>query len=106
MNAKPRLLSGIKPTGDIHIGNYFGAMKQFVELQDRYESYVFIADLHALNQIHDPAEMSRLIRDIAVAYLAVGLDPQKVTLFQQSTISAHAELCVMLNSICSMGLLE
>ena len=101
-----RLLSGIKPTGDIHIGNYFGAMKQFVELQGRYESYVFIADLHALNQIHDPAELNRLIREIAVAYLAVGLDPEKVTLFQQSEVPAHAELCVMLNSICSMGLLE
>jgi tryptophanyl-tRNA synthetase len=104
--SKPRLLSGIKPTGDIHIGNYFGAMRQFVELQDRYESYVFIADLHALNQIHDPKELSRLIREIAVAYLAIGLDPQKVALFQQSTIAAHSELTVMLNSICSMGLLE
>jgi len=102
----PRLLSGIKPTGDIHIGNYFGAMRQFVELQDRYESYIFIADLHALNQIHDPEELRKLIREIAVAYLAIGLDPKKVTLFQQSTVPAHSELTVMLNSICSMGLLE
>lgn len=106
MTEKPRLLSGIKPTGDIHVGNYFGAMQQYLELQDRYESYIFVADLHALNQIHDAAELSRLSREIATAYLAIGLDPKKVTLFRQSEVSAHAELTVMLNSICSMGLLE
>lgn len=106
MSTKPRLLSGIKPTGDIHIGNYFGAIKQFIELQDQYESYVFIADLHALNQLYDPKEMARLIKEVATAYLAVGLDPEKVTLFRQSELPEHSELCWILNCITSMGLLE
>lgn len=103
---KPRLLSGIKPTGNIHLGNYFGAMRQFLRLQDEYECYIFIADLHALNQIHNPAELSQNILEVAKAYLAVGLDPQKVTLFRQSSLPSHSELCWIFNSITSMGLLE
>ncbi|MBU6389717.1 tryptophan--tRNA ligase [Patescibacteria group bacterium] len=101
-----RLLSGIKPTGNIHIGNYFGAMRQFLELQDQYESFLFIADLHALNQIHNPEELADNIREIAKAYLAIGLDPDKVTLFQQSRVPAHTQLTWIFNSITSMGLLE
>lgn len=101
-----RLLSGIKPTGTIHIGNYFGAMRQFVALQDEYEAYIFIADLHALNQVYDAQVLRTGIQHILASYLAIGLDPAKVTLFQQSTVPAHAQLAVMLNSITSMGLLE
>jgi tryptophanyl-tRNA synthetase len=103
---KPRLLSGIKPTGNIHLGNYFGVMRQFLRLQDEYDCYLFIADLHALNQIHNPGELSANILEVAKAYLAIGLDPAKVTLFRQSELPAHAELCWIFNSITSMGLIE
>jgi tryptophanyl-tRNA synthetase len=103
---KARLLSGVKPTGDIHIGNYFGAMKQFVDLQDKYDSFIFIADLHGLNQIHEPEKLSKLIREIASAYLAIGLDPKKVTIFRQSEIAEHSELCWIFNCITSLGALE
>ncbi|MBI5732095.1 MAG: tryptophan--tRNA ligase, partial [Candidatus Magasanikbacteria bacterium] len=89
---KKRLLSGIKPTGDIHIGNYFGAMRQFVDLQNDYDSYIFIADYHALNQIQDPLTLSRNILETAKAYLAVGLDSQRVVLFKQSDVPQVTEL--------------
>jgi tryptophanyl-tRNA synthetase len=102
----PRLLSGIKPTGSIHIGNYFGAMKQFVDLQNEYESFIFIADLHALNQIQDAKELHRLSQEIASAYLAIGLDPNKVTLFRQSEVPEHSELALIFGAISSMGMLE
>jgi len=101
-----RLVSGIKPTGDIHLGNYFGATKQFVELQDSYESYVFIADYHALNQIQDPSILRENILGIAKAYLSVGLNPSRVTLFKQSDINFHTELCWILNSITPLSLLK
>ena len=102
----PRLVSGIKPTGDIHIGNYFAVIKRLVELQDAHESFVFIADLHALNQVHDKELLSRLIREVASAYLAAGLDPEKAVLFKQSDVAAHSELCWILNCITSLGTLE
>ena len=101
-----RLLSGIKPTGQLHLGNYFGAIRQFVDLQQEYESYVFIADLHALNQVHDAKELRSGITETLVAYLACGLDPEKVVLFQQSAVPGHAQLCIILNSIASIGMLE
>jgi len=101
-----RIVSGIKPTGDIHLGNYFGAMKQFVELQNNYESYIFIADYHALNQINNPQVLQKNILEIAKAYLAVGLDPQMVVLFRQSDIPFHTELCWIFNSLTPIGLLK
>jgi tryptophanyl-tRNA synthetase len=103
---KKRLVSGIKPTGNIHIGNYFGAMKQFLELQDKYESYIFIADLHALNQIQDPKILSKNILDIANAYIAIGLDTNKITIFRQSDIPYVTELCWIFNSITPMSMLK
>ena len=103
---KKRLVSGIKPTGDVHIGNYFGAMRQFLDLQDKYESFIFIADFHALNQVQDPKLLSETTMDIAKAFLAIGLDPSKVTLFRQSDISVVAELCWIFNSITQMSLLK
>ena len=103
---KPRLVSGIKPTGSLHIGNYFGAMRQMLELQDRYDAYIFIADLHAFNQLQDPALLRANILDCLAGYLAIGLDPSKIVLFQQSAVPQHAELNVLLNAITSMGLLE
>ena len=89
---KKRLLSGVKPTGRPHIGNYFGAMKQFVDLQNEYESFVFIADLHALNFIQDKTTMQSLTKDLILDYLGIGLDPKHCTLFKQSAVTAHTSL--------------
>jgi tryptophanyl-tRNA synthetase len=101
-----RLLSGIKPTGNIHIGNYFGAMKLFLDYQEKYESFVFIADYHALNQIKDAKNLSKYSLEIAKAYLATGLDPKKVILFKQSDVPAVTELCWIFNCILPIGMLK
>ena len=101
-----RLLSGIKPTGEIHIGNYFGAMRQFLDLQDQFESFVFIADYHALNQLQNKTEMSQNILEIAKAYLAIGLDPQKVILFKQSDVPEVTELAWIFNCLTPIAELQ
>jgi len=93
------LLSGIKPTGRPHIGNYFGAMKQYLELQDTHNSYIFIADLHSLTTVQNKEELERLTLDLAVDYLAIGLDPKKVTIFKQSDIPQVTELAWIFNCI-------
>lgn len=89
-----RLLSGIKPTGRTHIGNYFGALKQWVDLMNsgEYECICMVADYHTLNFIQNADEMRKLTRDTILDFLAIGLDPAKVTIFKQSDISAHTEL--------------
>jgi tryptophanyl-tRNA synthetase len=104
---KKRMLSGVKPTGRPHIGNYFGAMKQFVDMQDTCdEAFVFIADYHALNSIQDKQEMQENILNLIIDYLAIGLDPKQVTLYQQSRISAHTELAWIFDTITMMPFLE
>jgi tryptophanyl-tRNA synthetase len=107
MNSKkPVLLSGIKPTGDLHIGNYFGAMRQQVELfqSSSYQCYIMVADYHALNSIQNASEMRSLSLDLATAYIAVGLDPASddVILFKQSEVPAHTELTWIFDSITTM----
>ncbi len=99
---KKILLSGVKPTGRPHLGNYFGAMKQFVDNQDSHESYVFIADLHAINNVQNGAELRQNTIDIALDYLAIGLDPKKVCLFKQSDVPQVTELCWIFNTITTM----
>ena len=99
---KKRLLSGVKPTGRPHLGNYFGAMRQFVDLQDDYEAFVMIADYHALNFIQNKKEMEENITNIMLDYLAIGLDPKKVTIFKQSDISEHTELAWIFDTITTM----
>lgn len=94
-----RLVSGVKPTGRPHIGNYFGAMKQFVDLQNEYECFVFIADLHGLNTIQNAQEMRTLTHELVLDYLAIGLDPNKITLFKQSAIPAHANLAWIFDTL-------
>jgi tryptophanyl-tRNA synthetase len=96
------MLSGIKPTGRPHIGNYFGMMKQLVDLQGDYKTYAMIADYHALNSIQNGNEMRSLITDLVIDYLAIGLDPKKVILFKQSDVSTHTELCWIFDSIVTM----
>lgn len=101
-----RLLSGIKPTGEIHIGNYFGAMRQFLELQNQFESFIFIADYHALNQLQNKEELSKNILEIAKAYLSIGLDPQKVVLFKQSDVPEVTELAWIFNCLTPIAELQ
>lgn len=103
---KKRLLSGIKPSGIMHLGNYFGAIKQFVDLQNDYDSFVFIADLHAITTIQNKEELSKNILNIALDYLACGLDPEKVCLFKQSDVPQVAELAWYFNCITTMPYLE
>lgn len=97
-----KLLSGIKPTGQLHIGNYFGALKQWLDLQDQYECNFMVADYHSLNFIQNKAEMQELIRDTVISYLAVGLDPEKSVIFKQSDIQAHTELAWIFDTITTM----
>lgn len=99
---KKRLLSGVKPTNRPHIGNYFGAIKQFVDLQNDYDSYIFIADLHALTTINDKEKLNNFIFDVMVDYLACGLDPEKVTIFKQSDIKEHAMLAWIFDTLAPM----
>ena len=101
---KKILLAGVKPTGRPHIGNYFGAMKQFVDLLNsgNYDCRFMIADYHGLNHIQNPAEMRRNILDLAIDYLAIGLDPEKAIIFKQSDVSAHTELAWIFDTITTM----
>ncbi len=108
MSEKPVLITGIKPTGDLHIGNYFGAIRPAVELikERKYKSYLFVADYHALNTMQDAEEMRRRTREIVMAYLAAGLDPEEVVLFKQSDVPAHTELCWIFDTITTMPYLQ
>lgn len=103
---KKTLVSGVKPTGRPHVGNYFGAMKQFVDLQDTYQPLVFIANYHALTTVHDKETLSRDSFDLALDYLAIGLDPQKTTLFLQSDVPEVTELAWIFNCITTMPYLS
>lgn len=96
------LLSGVKPTGRPHVGNYFGAMKQFVDLQNSHRSFFMIADYHALNQIQDAKELRENIIGVALDYLAIGLDPKNAVIFKQSDVSAHTELAWIFDAITTM----
>lgn len=87
-----RVFSGVQPTGNIHLGNYLGALRQFVELQEDHECIYCIVDLHAITVPQDPKELKEHILDVAALYLAVGVDPKKSIVFVQSDVSAHAEL--------------
>ncbi len=100
--SKKILLSGAKPTGVPHIGNYFGALKQFVDLQDDYDTYIMIADLHALTSVHNAKDLRAMTNDLVLTYLGIGLDPEKITLFRQSDVNGHAELAWMFDCITTM----
>ena len=98
-----KVFSGVQPTGDIHIGNYLGAMRQFVALQDDYECFFCAVDLHALTVPQDPKVLKEKTIELAALYLAIGLDPKKVTIFIQSHVPAHAELAWLLQCITYFG---
>jgi tryptophanyl-tRNA synthetase len=104
---RPRVLSGMRPTGKLHLGNYMGALANWVKLQEQYECYFFIADWHALTT--DYAEPSRIklnTLDVALDFLAAGLDPEKSTIFIQSHVLQHAELHLLFSMITPLGWLE
>lgn len=101
-----RLFSGIQPSGNLHLGNYLGAIKQWVELQNDHEAIFCIVDLHAITVPQDPAELRKKTLEIAKIYLASGIDPKKSTLFIQSHVPAHTELGWILNTIARMAELE
>ena len=102
----PCVLSGIQPTGRFHWGNYFGAIRQYIELQTAGDAFYFIADLHALTTVRDPERLRGLVHAAAVDLVALGLDPDRATLFVQSDVPEVAELMWLLMSVAPMGLLE
>ena len=104
---RPRVLSGMRPTGKLHLGNYMGALANWVKLQDEYECYFFIADWHALTtDFADTAQIVPNSKDVLLDYLAAGLDPDRCVLFQQSKVLQHAELYLLLGMITPLGWLE
>ena len=105
-NVKERVFSGVQPTGSLHIGNYLGAIKNFVSVQNDYDSIFCIVDLHAITVWQDPNILSENIYEVAAAYIASGIDPKKATIFVQSQVPAHAELAWILNCVSRIGWLN
>jgi tryptophanyl-tRNA synthetase len=102
----PKIFSGIQPSGELHIGNYLGAVKNWVALQRQYESFFCIVDYHAITVPYDPADLRQRTRDMAVSLLAAGIDPSACTLFVQSMVPEHTELAWIFNSVTPLGELE
>ena len=101
-----KVFSGIQPTGKLHIGNYLGAIKQWIKLQEEHECIFFITDLHSLTVPYDPKSLQKRIIETATDYLACGLDPEKCIIFTQSDVKEHTELCWLLNTVTPIGELE
>src|SRR5438067_8248494 len=101
-----RILSGVQPSGKLHLGNYFGAVRQHIALQNEAPCFYFIADYHSLTTIHDAKTLRENTRDVALDYLALGLDPDKATFFRQSDVPEVTELAWILSTVTNMGLLE
>jgi len=101
-----RVLSGVQPSGKLHIGNYFGAIRQFLNLQKEHECFYFLADYHALTTVQDPDALREMVSDLAAAFLAFGLDPEKSVIYRQSDIPEIPELAWYLSTVTSMGLLQ
>jgi tryptophanyl-tRNA synthetase len=104
--AKQRILSGIQPTGDLHLGNYLGAIRNWVDIQENYQSFLFMADLHAITVPHDPTRLAEITYQVAATYLAAGVSLEHATIFVQSHVRAHTELAWMLNCITPLNWLE
>ena len=106
MAFKELVFSGVQPTGNLHLGNYLGAIKRFVELQDRYDCIYCVVDLHAITTWQDPAELPRMIREVTAAFIACGIDPKKHIVFNQSQVAEHAELAWVFNCVARLGWLN
>jgi tryptophanyl-tRNA synthetase len=104
--AQPRILSGIQTTGNMHLGNYLGAIRNWVELQNDYDCFLFMADLHAITVPHDPKTLAENTLKIAATYIACGIDPEQSTIFVQSQLSEHSELAWIFNCITPLNWLE
>ncbi len=102
----PRVFSGMQPTGNLHLGNYLGAMVQWVEMQRTHECIFCVVDMHAITMWQDPAELIKQIRSVTAAYLAAGIDPKRSILFNQSQVAEHAELAWVLNCVARLGWLN
>ncbi|WP_127755016.1 tryptophan--tRNA ligase [Devosia sp. 1566] len=103
MTFTPRIFSGIKPSGDLHLGNYLGAIRQFVPLQDTHETIYCVVDMHAITVWQEPEDLKRRTYEIAAAYIAAGLDPKRSIIFNQSQVMEHAELSWIFNCVARMG---
>ena len=101
-----RILSGIQPSGKLHIGNYFGMMKPAIELQEQGDAYLFIANYHAMTTIKDASKLREMTQDVALDFLACGIDPKKTAFYRQSDLPQVHELAWLLSALCPMGLLE
>ena len=103
---RPRVLSGVQPTGALHLGNWLGAIRNWVDLQDTHDTFVCVVDLHAITVPHDPARLADDTLNTAALYLACGMDPQRCSIFIQSQVAAHSELCWLLNCVTPLNWLE
>ena len=101
-----RVFSGVQPTGNLHLGNYLGAILKFVELQNSYDCIYCVVDLHAITVWQDPAELSRNIREVTAAFIACGIDPKRHIVFNQSQVAEHAELAWIFNCVARLGWLN
>lgn len=106
MAHKPRLLTGLQSSGDLHIGNYFGALKPFKDTYEQYESYLMVADYHALTSLRDPSKMRENTKNAVRDYLAIGVDPKKAVIFKQSDVPAHTELAWVFDCLVTVPFLE
>jgi tryptophanyl-tRNA synthetase len=106
MAFKERVFSGVQPTGNLHLGNYLGAIKKFVALQDSYDCIYCVVDLHAITVWQDPPELKRTIREVSAAFLACGIDPKKQIIFNQSQVAEHSELAWVFNCVARLGWLN
>jgi len=106
MSKNKRIFSGVQPSGDLHLGNYLGAIKNFVSLQKEYECFFCVVDLHAITVWQDPVELTQKTREVIAAFIASGIDPKENTLFVQSQIPEHAQLAWVFNCIARMGWLN
>jgi tryptophanyl-tRNA synthetase len=106
MAFKERVFSGVQPTGNLHLGNYLGAIVKFVALQERYDCIYCVVDLHAITVWQDPAELPRATREVTAAFIACGIDPNKHIIFNQSQVAEHAELAWIFNCVCRVGWLN
>jgi tryptophanyl-tRNA synthetase len=102
----PRVLSGVQPTGNLHLGNYLGAIRNFVSLQQTHECLYCVVDMHAITVFQDPAELAANTREVAAAFIAAGVDPKSHIVFNQAQVPQHAELAWVLNCVARMGWLN
>ncbi len=106
MEQKERVFSGVQPTGNLHLGNYLGAIKRFVDLQDEHDCLYCVVDLHAITVWQEPEVLAHNIREVAAAFIAAGIDPEKQIIFNQSQVAGHAELAWIFNCVARMGWLN